>query len=77
MAQVPFRSSGMFGAQPGADLLRAPRVLEFGLHHVPQFGVDDECTDALAASFVAGTRMGEIGVIDTLVVWLEVTTQLA
>jgi hypothetical protein len=72
VAHMPPRSDGTFAAQLGADLLRTPGVLKLPLHRVSQFGIDDEGACSLAAGVIAGPCVREIGVIDTLVVRLEV-----
>jgi hypothetical protein len=76
VTQVPVRPLGVLAAQPGTDLLRTPGVFELGGHQVPQFVVTDKYTGTLAPGVVTSAGMGEVGVIHTLVVRLEVTTQL-
>ena len=73
VADMPFRPVGMLGTQPGADLLRTPGVFQLVLHQIPQFGVKDQGARSLASGVVASTGMCEIGVIEALVVRLEVT----
>src|SRR6476469_7859053 len=68
--------SGRLGYSPRTDLLQTPGVLQFVLDQVPQPWLDNQCACAFAAGVVTGTGMGEIGVIDTFVVWLEVAAQL-
>ena len=46
------------------------------LHQLPQFGIKDQGAHSLAPGVVASAGMGEVGVVDTFVVRLEVTTQL-
>jgi hypothetical protein len=59
------------------DLLRAPLQLQFGLHHLTQLLVALQAGLADPPGPLPGSGMGQVAVIDVLVVRAQVAAQLA
>jgi hypothetical protein len=76
VAHMPARRVRVRQPQPGRDLLRAPVQLQLLLHHGAQRVIADQLPGPLAARVRPGARVGQVGVIDALVVRAHVPPQL-
>src|SRR6478752_797043 len=76
MTDVPLRAIRILRAQPCTDLLRTPGVFELVGHQLPQLRIDHKRPSTFSSSVISGTGVGEISVVHTLVVRLEMPAQL-